>query len=430
MNAQRPPATGGFSRSLGKRLALLLMFAIVGLFALTGILRCFGERQRIAEETTLYGQRQADLLAALGTDHTDRKFLDTLAARVAAQPSVIGAAFRTDSGNILAARGNSADHKGSEAIFAAPLSYSADQAGQAEIRLSMQAYEEKTATAYRHIFLQHLLAALVFFALLYWRIAARLLDPVYRLLHGLQELRASQATAPVGLKCRDGGEFGEIADLVNQLNSDIYTVREQLQEKVSVANAALVSTVEQLQQRTAELEQALETISRLATTDSLTELPNRRYFEERTQESFVRSCRFDEPLCMVMFDVDKFKQINDTLGHAAGDVVLRELGAVLKSRVRASDVVARLGGDEFAILLLKTTQDEATLFAESLLAKVVAHQFIYDSHIIPVTLSIGVAHFTHPPQNIEALYKAADDVLYQAKQRGRNQVATLQRPEN
>lgn len=420
------------SRRLGQRLVVLLVFAIAGLFALAGILRGFGERQRIAEEVALYGQQQAEFLAAQGTGHADRKFLDSLATRAIAQPSVAGAAFRTDGGKVLAERESGLGGKGGEVAFVAPLRYSADQAGQAEIRLSTLLQENKTASAYRRILLQHSLMAGVFFILLYWSIKISLVAPVNHLLHGLRDLRASQSTAPVKLKGCGGGEVGEIACIVNQLNSNVYEVREQLQEKVSLANAALVSTVEQLQlrtaelnQRTAELEQALETISRLATTDSLTELPNRRYFEERVEESFARACRFDEPLCMVMFDVDKFKQINDTLGHAAGDVVLRELGGVLKSRARASDVVARLGGDEFALLLLKTSRDEAKIFAENLLAKVVVYEFRYGDHVIPVTLSIGVAHFTHTPQKIEVLYKAADDALYQAKQRGRNQVATF-----
>lgn len=426
-----------FSRCLGQRLILLLMFAIVGLFALAGILRGYGERQRIAEEVALYGQQQAEFLAALGADHADRKFLDSLVARVVAQPSVVGAMFSADGGKILAARESGFVGKVDEVVFVAPLRYSADQAGQAEIRLSTRLQEEKTASAYRRILLQHALAAGVFFALLYWGVTTSLIEPVTQLLSGMRELRASRATAPIELKGSGGGEIGEIADIVNQLNSNVYEVRERLQEKVNLANAALVSTVEQLQQRTvelnqrtAELEQALEIISRLATTDSLTEMPNRRYFEERVQESFARACRFGESLCMVMFDVDRFKQINDTLGHAAGDVVLRELGGVLKSRVRASDVVARLGGDEFALLLLKTSRDEAKTFAENLLAKVVAYEFRYEDHVIPVTLSIGVAHFIHPPQKIDVLYKTADDALYQAKQRGRNQVATFCVPGN
>lgn len=424
-----------FSRRLGQRLILLLGFIIVGMFALAGILRGFVEHRDIAEETMLYGQKQAEFLAAMGAGHADRKFLDSLVARAVAQPSVAGATFRDDGGKVLAERESGADDKGEELKFVASLRYSTDQTGQAEINLSSRFQMEKTASAYRRILLQHSLAAGVFFVFLYWSISTSLVAPVNRLLSGLRELRASRATAPGELKGNGGGEIGEIAVIVSQLNRDVFEVREQLQEKVSLANAALLSTVEQLQQRTVELnqrtvelEQALETISRLATTDSLTELPNRRYFEERVEESFARACRFDEPLCMVMFDVDKFKQINDTLGHAAGDVVLRELGGVLKSRARASDVVARLGGDEFALLLLKTSREEAKTFAENLLAKVVAYEFRYGDHVIPVTLSIGVAHFTHTPQKIEALYKAADDALYQAKQRGRNQVATFGAP--
>jgi diguanylate cyclase (GGDEF)-like protein len=136
----------------------------------------------------------------------------------------------------------------------------------------------------------------------------------------------------------------------------------------------------------------------------------------------ARAQRFDQSIAMILFDIDKFKHINDTLGHTAGDAVLEALAGLIKARARTSDVFARLGGDEFAFILEKTSLKEAKKLGDDLLASVAAYPFSYGMHAIPVTLSIGIAEFVHPPQDGETLYKAADDALYDAKRNGRNQV--------
>jgi diguanylate cyclase (GGDEF)-like protein len=149
---------------------------------------------------------------------------------------------------------------------------------------------------------------------------------------------------------------------------------------------------------------------------------NRRYFDEQLRNTLARARRFDQPIAMILFDIDKFKYINDTLGHAAGDMVLEALAGLAKARARASDVFARLGGDEFVFILEKTSLKEAKKLGDDLLALVTAYPFSYGMHAIPVTLSIGIAEFPHPPREWEAFYKATDDALYEAKRNGKNQV--------
>lgn len=281
------------------------------------------------------------------------------------------------------------------------------------------------------VIVEQAVGAVVLFGMLYWGADVLLLRRLAHLRRNLAELRESQVThAPPHLDSgEEEDELTDIIRMVNALNERSYEARRQLQESVNQSNSALVATVSQLQQysldlkqRTEEKEQALRQLEQLATTDSLTGLHNRRYFEDRAAAALARVRRFNDGLAMILLDVDKFKQINDTLGHDCGDAVLRTLAELIRSRTRESDVSARLGGDEFVFLLEQTSAAEATQLAEDLLAKVVTHDFRYQDDPLQVTLSVGVAHYARTPPSITALYKSADEVLYEAKKRGRNQV--------
>jgi diguanylate cyclase (GGDEF)-like protein len=128
-------------------------------------------------------------------------------------------------------------------------------------------------------------------------------------------------------------------------------------------------------------------------------------------------------LSLALIDVDNFKDINDNFGHAAGDEVLRQIGAFLKEGVRRSDTPARLGGDEFAILLYHTDEAQGEILIRQLLKKIKSHPFTFGEHMVSVTLSSGVAQFSSTTNTKQSLYFAADKALYTAKHRGRDQYA-------
>ncbi len=163
---------------------------------------------------------------------------------------------------------------------------------------------------------------------------------------------------------------------------------------------------------------AEQKLSFLAHYDPLTNLANRRYFTECAQAAFERAAITRAPMLLMLVDVDYFKEINDSHGHAAGDAVLREVARRLKSSVRKSDLVARLGGDEFVILC---DDIDATYAAEGLVAKVVASMkpsVALDAARLNVTLSVGAA-LCRDPASLDMLLQKADEALYQAKEAGR-----------
>ncbi|MBP7062707.1 diguanylate cyclase [Ferrovibrio sp.] len=161
----------------------------------------------------------------------------------------------------------------------------------------------------------------------------------------------------------------------------------------------------------------------LATVDALTRLTNRRRFMEQFAQMHALGARTGLPLAVVVFDIDHFKRINDSHGHAAGDCVLAEVAALAQSCCRSTDLVGRIGGEEFAILLPNTGIMGALMLAEKVRAAIAGAQ-ISDGHVaIPVTASFGVAEARSDETHHDAM-RRADTALYAAKQQGRNQVAS------
>jgi diguanylate cyclase (GGDEF)-like protein len=168
-----------------------------------------------------------------------------------------------------------------------------------------------------------------------------------------------------------------------------------------------------------KLQQALEQAQRMAQHDPLTDLANRGAFYEQAASELVRCQRYGHPLTIVYIDCDDFKAINDRLGHQTGDVLLCVVASILQRSVRTSDIVARLGGDEFIIGLVETGIDAALTTVQRM--RQTLSDTMQQQHW-PVTFSIGVATFTSPPASVDVLINSADQLMYAAKQSGKNAV--------
>ncbi len=155
----------------------------------------------------------------------------------------------------------------------------------------------------------------------------------------------------------------------------------------------------------------------LAATDEVTGIPNRRSFIEITQRDIARCGRVGTPISVIYLDADRFKSVNDQLGHAEGDRLLRVVAQTLTAQCRKTDAFARIGGDEFAVLLPDTDTDGARSVADKLRTLLHAAMTL---NRWPVTFSMGVATFEKPPVDAEHLLRAADELQYNAKHGGRD----------
>lgn len=170
------------------------------------------------------------------------------------------------------------------------------------------------------------------------------------------------------------------------------------------------------------LEAARKEAEELAYRDELTGLGNRRAFFEQGQRAFKQSKRFGRPISVIMMDVDHFKKINDNHGHAAGDRVLQALAVPLQTLVREIDIVARMGGEEFAFVLPETDLQEAGSLAERLRREIECIGVENGEEMIRITASLGVVASKDTDTDLETLLVKADDALYVAKKKGRNQI--------
>lgn len=177
---------------------------------------------------------------------------------------------------------------------------------------------------------------------------------------------------------------------------------------VSLANAASVRRLEEL-----------------ATTDGLTGCLNKRSFLDELDRKIRSAERFGRKLSLLITDIDHFKNVNDVYGHATGDVVIKELGAILRSVKRETDIVARFGGEEFCILCEETDTEGAVLLAERIREQLGSHEFQTELGKLKVTASLGVATFPKDAKTQGGLFEITDKALYAAKHAGRNKVCTV-----
>ena len=165
-------------------------------------------------------------------------------------------------------------------------------------------------------------------------------------------------------------------------------------------------------------------LNMLARTDPLTGALNRRALEEAALREGARSIRYGHVLCMIMLDVDHFKKLNDTRGHAAGDCALQALVQTVKLLLREQDLLARTGGEEFTIMLPETPASKGIVVAERIRQAIEALEVSFATGPIQFTVSLGVAQFDASHGNWEGMMQHADMAMYEAKEHGRNSVAT------
>ena len=407
---------------LGLKLIGHVMAGVLVTSAAIGVVRVQNERGVLSELTGKAGQSVANATASgaaslvAGYDYGN---LEILAVNVARQANVMRVIIRNRDGRVMAQAAG--EEAGSFKRFESPVLFNGQTIGGVTVNISTAGLETALTALYWRVFVEQVVFGAILGLIVYFFTARGIVSPIRKLTTAMEEaVEKGDSFVVRDLEVKSGDEIGRLVSVFNTMNKSLAGYHTKLHSKIDFANQELRDKNIQLGGRTRELEHALDLLGAMATTDWLTELPNRRKFDETLARMFHQSERFAEEITLVLFDIDHFKQINDRHGHGAGDGVLRDIGTLMRLHVRKSDVPARLGGDEFGIVLYRTTTAQAEIFVEIFLESVRAYAFEYEGCGLDVSLSVGIAQYDVSMETPQALYYAADKALYQAKQGGRN----------
>lgn len=224
-------------------------------------------------------------------------------------------------------------------------------------------------------------------------------------------------------------ESDTIENIKKTINTRIEVLQDNMDQFISVEQSRkkqsdhhhkeLVERLSNMESQADKLRQCIEEEKNKAYNDALTSIPNRMAFDERFSYEYQRWQRYNNKLTLCLVDLDKFKTVNDTYGHKAGDIVLRTVAEKCVSKVRKSDFFCRYGGEEFAIILPESNLSAAITVAETLRESIERCTFQYGDKNVPITISCGLAEFKGK-DNLDTVFKRADKALYKAKDSGRN----------
>jgi len=395
--------------------------------AAIGVVRVQNERGPLSDLINKSGQSVANATASgaaslvAGYDYGN---LEILATNVARQANVIRVIIQNHGGRVMGQAIGSGS--GSAKRFESPVLFGGQPIGNVSVDISSNVLENALSALYWRVFVEQIVFGVILGLIVYSFTASGIVSPILKLTTAMEEaMKQDDSFIARDLEVKSRDEIGRLVSVFNTLNKSLASYHHRLHSKIDVANQELQTKNVQLEKRTQELERALDMLGTMATTDWLTELPNRRKFDETLSRMFHQSQRFAEEITLVLFDVDHFKLINDSHGHGAGDQVLRDIGTLLRLHVRKSDLPARLGGDEFGAILYHTTAEQAESFVQKLLDGVREFAFEYDAFRLNVGLSVGIAQFDASMKAPQALYYAADHALYQSKKGGRGRYSVF-----
>ena len=349
--------------------------------------------------------------AAYGVAAYDYHTLRLLADKLVGHDHIVYLGIVNDRGHTMAAVGRSTGPLRRE--FTAPIALGGHHLGQLTLGLST-AELHRELVRNRNTFLRRQAIAIVLIALIELSaLSLIVLRPLRAISIALGQ--SAGAGAQTDIPVRSADEFGQLAQQFNLL-------RTQLTSRIDLANCELREANRRLELQAQELQKVNEELKRLSLTDALTGLFNRRHFESQLDLEVELSLRTGDPTSLILVDLDRFKEVNDRLGHAVGDDLLKHVAGILGHRLRKTDTPGRFGGDEFYILARRSSRLQAEALVRSLREQIKAHPFRVGEETLAVVASFGIATLpgTRQARTARQFFHQADAALYAAKAAGRD----------
>ena len=409
-----------------KMLAILMTVLVVSIsvsswFTLQKQEKDIYDAIRLRGEEVLKHASRAIALYAISYDyHSIQLLLD----EVVTSPDIIHAHVTSAKGNIMATAGPKATFGEQRPTFFKSIKFDDKVVGELTVELDPQdivrrVEESRNALLLREFALIVFVAIGEFVALSYF-----IARPVSIISSSLEKSVDEDGLIQKDIPIRSRDEFGLLATQYNLMRDQLNTAHTKLQSRIEAADQRLLETNRALTRQSEELQEMNSRLMQLSITDGLTGLYNRRHFEESLTKELTYSARHGTPFSLLVLDIDRFKQINDSHGHATGDLVLRKIATLIQTNIRGTDTACRIGGEEFAIACRGSTRDEALQLAERL--RLAAENSSLESQDMQLhfTISGGVATVASDAavHSLDTIFSHADRALYHSKQQGRNRI--------
>jgi diguanylate cyclase (GGDEF)-like protein len=349
-------------------------------------------------------------------------------------PDIIHAHVTSSKGNTMAAAGPTAADGEQRPTFRRALEFDNRPVGELTVELDprdivRRVEENRNALLLRELALIILVAIGEFIGLSYF-----IARPVSIISHSLEESVDQDGRISKNIPLETKDEFGRLASQFNMMRQQLNTAHARLQDRIEAADARLLETNQALLHQSEELKEMNKRLVELSITDPLTGLYNRRHFESMITKELAHSARHGNACSLMIMDIDRFKVINDTYGHAVGDEVLRHIAQIIRDSIRSGDIPCRIGGEEFVVACRNTNELEATQLAERLRRAAAQATVQLEDLSIEFTMSVGIATLRtgRNKLTLNTIFEYADRALYHSKQQGRNRVthhSELERPE-
>jgi diguanylate cyclase (GGDEF)-like protein len=430
-------STGGYRSNLALRQAYLTVAIalLMGFFMalLLLIVEYTNEQQRIERRL----ERMIESTSAAASESLwilSDELANGVCEGLVSQPLIIEATIETLTGTVLSRRSRLNESPawldsfayvfGTARVVEVPLFYHDDRIGQLSLTIDLLPAREEFLYRALIILLSELVKALILAAALLVLFYITLARPVRRYASWVARINPADPEgwqqAPPKRKQHD--ELAALGDAVFQRFVQARAYFMELQQTRSALKTLNQDLEDRVQARTQELNFALAHAEHLATTDVLTGIPNRRSFMEQAEKRHAEWLRSKRPYAVLMMDLDKFKQINDVYGHLAGDLVLKSVAVSLRQHTRREDIIGRLGGEEFCVILVGLSEANAVVLAERIRTEIANLPIEFEGQEISVTSSFGLVPPELLQENFDDILKHADQMMYQAKNEGRNQV--------
>lgn len=409
---------------LRAKVALVLFATLLVTLTVNSLLSLRAQERDILAETDRRGREVSQFLAQhIANDVVSYAYhaIELALAEVVSGGDIVYARIENDRGNVMAAAGTlPADPAGAKP-YQADIRLNGEYLGRLTIQLSTERLAEQLKARQRDTLIRQLLAIVAVLLAAFAVLSVVIIRPLTTVSRVIRRnLQAADDTLqPIPLSGTD--ELGQLAHGFNALQDRLTEAQRQLKGRIDVTDRELHAANLRLAMQAQELRVVNRELEQLSVTDPLTGLYNRRYFVRLMESEIDVSIRNDETISILLLDIDRLRDLNECLGHRAGDEIIREVAQRIAAHIRPTDVACRYGGDEFFILCRRATIATAVTFADDLQRTIAESPVAVQGENVRVRVTIGAATIpgVQPVADPDGFFRCADEALRQGKQAGR-----------